>query len=945
LEFADENLTEISVENLGDTGAEVDMAVASLVDEIESLGLASRYKLRQPIDVGSIDSPTPVFRVTHAVRLPQRIGDEFFEWTYGVADIPGPPHIILGKNWIEHHLPSVVHSLKNFGQNTIGKPRDYPLKGLSTPVVTTALAPARSDKPIPFGPAPGLQTPLLTGGGDFKALSPAQRAHEALLAHDHDQEHLTACFRATYVLKEAVEVALDDKKYARRLARAARAGIPADKVPDHADDSGYESEDDPLPPLPGRPDLPGDPGVRGLTANREGWFESIPEPFREFADSVFSDEAINSLPPPRPGYDCRITLKDGARLTVAKLYDMSQKELEVLEQLIKHELNLGFIRPSHAAHSAPVFFVRDPPSDSRNQGQLRLVVDYRRLNDVIEPDAYPLPLIRSVQDRLLRAKVATVFDVASGFRNIRMDDASAHLAAFTTPMGLFEPTVMPMGLATAPAIFQRFINSLLQPVSHFTFAYLDDILVYSNSEEEHREHVRQVLEILRASNLHLKPHKCKWFCTSVSFLGFVFDLGKGMRMADDKIQGIRDLRPPRNLADLRTLLGKMGWVSGVMPDYADVTACLTDLQKKDVPWVWTDRHEAAFQRLKYCLCAQVYLRPFDPSKPIRGASDASDAAFGGFLEQEYDDGWHPFLMYSHKFKDGEKGWDVPDKELYAIVYAFTRYRSFLAQPAHEIEWYTDHRNLAKFMLSSDLLRSHLGRLGRWWLTLSQARVRIMYTPGETNLIPDFLSRYGYPASVDHPPRVLLPLSRFSTKAQVDIKKWFKKHAHEKNIAQILEEQFADVPDELPVSEPPLRPRCSHECPSVDFSGHCQVCGPECRMHPRHAAWCVKNNGSGFPNPTPSAPTPGPSVKAASGSWTPPPRERLVPSSLSPRQTRLAASLGLARYAGTKLDFVLPNLAACRIGANKLGLGAAASAAAGPAPLVGPRRVTFVAASN
>jgi len=217
-------------------------------------------------------------------------------------------------------------------------------------------------------------------------------------------------------------------------------------------------------------------------------------------------------------------------------------------------------------------------------------VDYRELNRNIVMDAYPLPLIRSVQDKLLKAKIASVFDVASGFRNIRMAADSAQLAAFTTPKGLFEPTVMPMGLATAPAIFQRFINSLLQPVAHFTFAYLDDILVFSDSEEEHRRHVRQVLEILRANSLHLKPHKCKWFRTSVNFLGFTFDLGKGMRMADDKIQGIRDMKAPRHLADLRTLLGKMGWVSGVMPDYADVTACLTDLQKKDVPWQWTPRH-------------------------------------------------------------------------------------------------------------------------------------------------------------------------------------------------------------------------------------------------------------------------------------------------------------------------------------------------------------------
>jgi len=561
LEFAEEDLTEVAVENLMDTGSDADMAVASLVDNVESLGLAQRYPLARPIAMGSIDSPEPVFVITHAIRLPQRIGDRHFWWEYGVANIPGPPHIILGKPWMERHCPSVIEALKNFGLQTLSQ-RDTPVRALAAPVVTKSLAPTRTTPPLAFGPAPGLQHPLIAGGGDFAALPLAQRVHEALTAFDHDHAHTRACFLATYQLREAVAMALDDKQYTHRLARAARAGISADKVPDWETDSGYESADDPKPsddtPLPLPPTTPEDPGVRGLTANREGWLESIHPEFRDFAPTVFSDEAINSMPPSRAGYDCRITLKDGARLTTAKLYDMSQEQLTTLDKLLKHELNLGFIRPSEAPHSAPVFFVRDPPSDSRNQGQLRLVVDYRQLNQNIVMDAYPLPLIRSVQDKLLRAKIATVFDVASGFRNIRMDDASAQLAAFTTPSGLFEPTVMPMGLATAPAIFQRFINSLLQPVGHFTFAYLDDILIFSNSVAEHKAHVRQVLEILRANSLHLKPHKCKWFRTSVNFLGFTFDLGKGMRMADDKIQGIRDMRPPRNLTDLRGLLGKMG---------------------------------------------------------------------------------------------------------------------------------------------------------------------------------------------------------------------------------------------------------------------------------------------------------------------------------------------------------------------------------------------------
>jgi len=297
----------------------------------------------------------------------------------------------------------------------------------------------------------------------------------------------------------------------------------------------------------------------------------------------------------------------------------------------------------------------------------------------------------------------------------------------------------------------------------------------------------------------------------------------------------------------------------------------------------------------------VYLRPFDPAKPIRGASDASDFAYGGCLEQEYDDGWFPFLVYSHKFKDGEKGWDVPDKEMYAIYHAFHRYRSFLAQPAHTVKWFTDHRNLAKFLFSTNLLKSHDGRLGRWYEVISQCNLEIQYLPGSENLIPDFLSRYGYPASIDHTPRVLLPLTRFSTKAQVDIKRWFKQHATDKNIREILEKQFASVPDELPAAR------------RVRFV-------PSPTVIPAPATPGVKNNGSGSQIPIPSAPT-NASVKAASGCRTPLPRERIVPDSLSPRQSRLAAALGLASYVGTKLDSCLPSPTACRVGKDWSGLGA------------------------
>jgi hypothetical protein len=487
---------------------------------------------------------------------------------------------------------------------------------------------------------------------------------------------------------------------------------------------------------------------------------------------------------------------------------MSQEELKQLKALLDLEIQRGFIRPSKSESSAPVFFVRDPTTGGRS-GQLRLVIDYRDLNSKIVLDEYPIPLSRTLMNDLAGADWITAMDVRSGFANLRMAPGSEQATAFKTFYGSFEYTIMPMGLATAPSVFQRFINSVLNPyLGIFCHAYLDDVVIYTKgSLDQHKKHVRLILEALNENGLRLKPHKCKWFTKECNFLGFNVVCGKGIRMAEDKIQGIRSLKPPRGVTDLRSFLGMVGFYDKFIPHYSDTTACLTNLTKKEQPWDWTPQCQAAFDRIVSCIRDDIYIRAFRPGKPVRLSTDSSDEAYAGILEQEYEDGWHPFLLFHHKFHAAEKNWDIHDKELYAIVHAFSQYRHYLAQTGHVVQVFTDHRNLAKFMFSTNLLKSHDGRLGRWWEVLSQCNFQIQYLPGKENIIPDFLSRYGYDASSDSPPRVLLPELRFSDKALADIEKWFKKSPVSDNIRKRLEEKFAKnenqncSPD--PVQEPPL----------------------------------------------------------------------------------------------------------------------------------------------
>jgi len=466
---------------------------------------------------------------------------------------------------------------------------------------------------------------------------------------------------------------------------------------------------------------------------------------------------------------------------------MPAYQLENLKKLLDNEERAGVIRRSKAPHAVPGFFVTDPGSK-----QERWVVNYQEVNAKSKKDAYPLPRIDTIIERAAGAKYVSTLDISKAFAMIPMKEGSKEFTAFTTPHGMFEYNVMPMGLANAPSIWQRFIDSILGPYSHdFCFAYLDDILIASQTREEHVRHCKLILDVLQRHGLHAKPHKCHWFQEEVEFLGYKIIAGKGVTMAADKIQAIRDMERPKDVSSLRTLLGVFGYNERFAHHYSDCTAVMTDLLKKDTPWEWTERHEEAFQTLKERFINQVLLYSWNAEYRTRMKTDSSDVAHAVWIEQLQPDGqWQPILLASHKFKDAEKGWDGPDKELFAIVDALRRYRKWLTQPKHTLEIYSDHRNLSKFMFTSNLLKSHDGRLGRWWQELSQANFEIQYTPGTENVEADWLSRYNLPHSVDLEARQLLPAYRFSRKALADIDAWFRSQKDAAGIRRRLEQSFA-----------------------------------------------------------------------------------------------------------------------------------------------------------
>ncbi|XP_060112868.1 uncharacterized protein LOC132585122, partial [Heteronotia binoei] len=260
------------------------------------------------------------------------------------------------------------------------------------------------------------------------------------------------------------------------------------------------------------------------------------------------ETGADQLPPHRP-YDCAIDLVPGAPLPVGRLYPMSEPELAALRDFLDKNLKRGFIRPSTSPLSAPVLFVK------KKSGELRLCNDYRALNKITIRDRYPLPLIPELLDRLKGAQIYTKLDLRGAYNLVRIRPGDEWKTAFGTRYGQYEHLVMPFGLTNAPAVFQRFMNDIFRDLlDRFAIIYLDDILIYSRNPAQHAEHVRQVLQRLRAHGLYAKLEKCDFDLRSVEFLGHIVS-PQGILMDPKKVEAVLTWQAPQNRKDLQRFLG------------------------------------------------------------------------------------------------------------------------------------------------------------------------------------------------------------------------------------------------------------------------------------------------------------------------------------------------------------------------------------------------------
>ncbi|KAJ3684443.1 hypothetical protein LUZ61_013607 [Rhynchospora tenuis] len=441
----------------------------------------------------------------------------------------------------------------------------------------------------------------------------------------------------------------------------------------------------------------------------------------EFKD-VFPEE-IAGVPPDRE-VEFGIELLPGTTPISKAPYRMAPAEMKELKAQLEELLAKGFVRPSTSPWGSPVLFVR------KKDGSLRLCIDYRELNKVTVKNRYPLPRIDDLFDQLQGSSVYSKIDLRTRYHQLKIRPSDVEKTAFRTRYGHYEFLVMPFGLTNAPAAFMDLMNRVFREyLDAFVVVFIDDILIYSRSVEEHAKHLRTVLNRLRDRKLYGKFSKCEFWLEKVAFLGHVIS-GEGVAVDPSKVQAVTEWSQPKSVREVRSFLGLAGYYRRFVAGFSQIAKPLTELLHKDVKFVWDERQEKSFQELKDRLVTAPVL-----AMPVSGQdyivyTDASKLGLGCVLMQDK----HVIAYGSRQLRPHEQNYPTHDLELAAVIFALKTWRHYLYGVKCKI--YTDHQSLKYIFTQKELnLRQR-----RWLELMKDYDLEILYHAGKANLVADALSR-------------------------------------------------------------------------------------------------------------------------------------------------------------------------------------------------------------
>ncbi|MBW0478750.1 hypothetical protein O181_018465 [Austropuccinia psidii MF-1] len=447
----------------------------------------------------------------------------------------------------------------------------------------------------------------------------------------------------------------------------------------------------------------------------------VPPAYHQYLD-LFSKVKGEKIPA-HHACDHHIEL-EGFLPPVGVIFSLSNQELEKLWAYISENVEKFFIRPSFSSTGAPVLFLK------KKDGGLCLGVDYHKLNAVTRKGRYPVPPMNQLLTILNRYTIFSKIDLPGGYNLLRIKEGDENLTAFRTKYGKHEYLVMLFGLTNAPASFQNIVNDIFAYfLDIFVVVYLDDIIVFFSSEEEHVKHVASVLQRLRYNNLFSKASKCVFPASSVEYLGYVFSRD-GLKMDYSKVQKILNWPQPNNIKALQSFLGFANFYCCFMKNYSKRITALTSLLKKDTPFIFNEEALSHFQILKEAFTTAPILSLQTIVEP-----DSSDYALGDLLSQVNDSGKNPIEFDSCQPLPAELNYEIHDKELLGIVCALKCWRVFLLSLSNFFMVLKNHSSL-QYFISSKVLPYYNAC---WAEFVSDFHFTITYCTGRLATLPDALS--------------------------------------------------------------------------------------------------------------------------------------------------------------------------------------------------------------
>ena len=425
-----------------------------------------------------------------------------------------------------------------------------------------------------------------------------------------------------------------------------------------------------------------------------------------------------------------------------KHYEWVQREIESLERA-------GVITKSMSKWASPIVII-PKKSAPREPSKRRLCVDFRKVNELQQEvitagktkgpiSIHPLPKIDEMYVKLKGAKVFSTIDLRSGYHHIALGKSSRAKTTFATPFGKYEFLMVPFGLAQAPAYFQLLMNKVLKGLK-FAMTYLDNIIIFSQDELQHLEHLEIVFSCLREVGLKMKRSKCDFFKSEIHYLGHLIS-PEGISPLPNKLDSIRHMPVPSSAKEINQFLGLTGYYRKFVPRFADISRPLTTLMKKDAKFRWSSACQKSFELLKEALCGEPVLKYADTSKPYTLYTDASKYGWAGVLTQPHTmtiDGKstttdHPVAFVSGLFRGSQLNWAALAKEAFAIYMSVKKLSFYLTDA--QILLRSDHEPLEKFLLKN-MLNS---KVNNWAIELEAFNIQFDYIKGSSNILVGTLS--------------------------------------------------------------------------------------------------------------------------------------------------------------------------------------------------------------